>query len=96
MNKDELLKKFEENVAYLKRNIPPDDIYVFAEQTFMAAMYFISKWGEWVELRDEANNDPVSRKWLVNILALQYMRKNGEDCTLDFKLDELLGDDCES
>ena len=41
MNKEEIRKKFEENVAYLQRNIPPDDIYLFTEQTFMAALFFL-------------------------------------------------------
>jgi len=79
-------KKFEKNVDYLKRNIPPDDIYMFSEQTFMAAMYFIHRWAEWVDLNEEAQQDPVTKKWLTNIFALQIMKDRDEDVSLDLDL----------
>ncbi len=85
MNREELYNKFEKNVQYLKRNIPPDDIYLFAEQTFMAAMYFMHRWGEWVDFNEEAKKDPVARKWMINILSLQDLKDKEIDCNLDLK-----------
>ena len=68
MNKEEIRKKFEENVAYLQRNIPPDDIYLFTEQTFMAALYFLQRWSQVANITEEMFRDPVTDKWVKNIL----------------------------
>lgn len=89
MNKEELLKKFEKNVQYLKNNIPPDDIYAFAEQTFMAAMYFLHRWNGWEDLNEIAKDDPIAKKWIVNITALQIMKDRYEPVDLDLGLEEM-------
>lgn len=86
MNKEEMRKKFEENVQYLQRNIPPDDIYLFTEQTFMAAMYFMHKWAEWVDLKEEAMKDPIARKWMTNIMALVVAKDLNKDIQLDLDM----------
>jgi len=89
MNKEELLKKFEKNVQYLKNNIPPDDIYVFAEQTFMAAMYFLHGWSEWDDLNMVCKTDPIAKKWITNILALQKLKDLNDPVILDLGLEEM-------
>lgn len=89
MNHDEFRARFEKNVAYLERNIPPDDIYIFTEQTFMAAMFFLLKWREWVDIDDEMAKDPVVKKWVNNILCLETCKDNGIDLTLDLDLESL-------
>jgi hypothetical protein len=89
VNKEELLKKFEKNVDYLKRTIPPDDIYLFAEQTFMAALFFMHKWAEWDDMEDAMKTDPVTYKWIMNILGFQAMKDQNMDIQLDLGLDEL-------
>ena len=83
MNKEELIKRFEENVNYLKRSIPPDDIYMFAEQTLMASLYFISKWNKCIDLQEECDKDPVSKKWVTNILGFIDCRDRNEEIMLD-------------
>lgn len=93
MDKEELRKKFEANVLYLRRNIPPDDIYMFAEQTFMAALFFIHKWSEWENITEDMKRDPVSNKWVRNIVGLQMSRDKGEDLTLDLDLKSVDDDD---
>lgn len=89
MSKEELFKKFEKNVQYLKNNIPPDDIYAFAEQTFMAALYFMHRWSTWEDLNEIAKEDPIAKKWIVNILSLQMMKDRNEAVELDLGLDEM-------
>jgi len=86
MNREEIIKQFEKNVEYLKRNIPPDDIYVFAEQTFMAAMYFMHKWSAWEELPKVMLEDDVANKWITNIFGLHISREKGEDVDLDLDI----------
>lgn len=77
------MKKFEANVAYLQRNVPPDDIYVFAEQTFLAAVFFITKWAEWVDVTEEMEKDPNIDKWVTNIVGFQMKKDLGVDVNLD-------------
>lgn len=86
MNKEELKKQFEKYVDYLKRNVPPDDIYLFAEQTHMAAMYFLFKWSEWADIEAECQDNLVTRKWVANILGLQRMKEQNIDINLDLNL----------
>lgn len=89
MNKEELLKKFEKNVEYLKRNVPPDDIYLFTEQTFMATLFFLKKWSEWVDVNEEMEKCPIVRKWVTNIISLQMHRDIEEDVELDLNMKSL-------
>lgn len=89
MNQEELRAKFEENVQYLRANIPPDDIYPFAEETFMAALFFLKRWSDWTDLNVEMENDPVARKWIVNILTLLNYRERKEELRLDLGLEEI-------
>ena len=85
MNKQEIRDKFEANVAYLRRNIPPDDIYMFAEQTLMATIFFIHKWSD-CEETEVILDDPIAVKWLGNILGFLDARDKGQDLTLDLDL----------
>lgn len=89
MNKKEMKEKFEKNVEFLKKNIPPDDIYLFAEQTFMAALYFIYKWSEWVDIHEECLKDPVAKKWISNIGGFQMCKDQGDDVQLDLNLESV-------
>lgn len=88
MNKEEMKAKFEKNVEYLQRNIPPDDIYLFTEQTFMAALFFLQKWSAWVDILEECK-DPITRKWVTNIMGLLHCRENEVDLTLDLDMKSL-------
>lgn len=89
MDKEELKKKFEENVLFLESNVPPDDIYCFAEQTFMACLYFLKKWSDLVDMNEELENDPIAKKWAVNILSLLHLRDLGEKVNIDLNLESL-------
>ncbi len=89
MNKEEIRAKFEKNVEYLSKNIPPDDIYIFTEQTIMAALFFMHKWTEWVDLVDECHKDPIARKWVNNILGLVHCRDNNVDINIDLDMKSL-------
>ncbi len=89
MTPDELRQKFEENVQYLQRNIPPDDIYVFAEQTYMASLFFLHKWSKCVDITAECKADETASKWVRNIMALLEARDKGIDINLDLDLKSL-------
>lgn len=93
MSKEELKAKFEKNIEYLKRNIPPDDIYLFAEQTFMATLFFIHKWSEWVDVNEECLADSLAKKWVTNIIGLQMAKDKEIDVNLDLDLKSVEGDE---
>jgi hypothetical protein len=87
MDKDELFEKFERNVAWLQRNIPPDDIYVFTEQTLMSSMYFLSQWSRVADLNKIAAMDPIAAKWIKNVTAIMRLREIGVDTQLDLGME---------
>ncbi len=89
MDKEELRKLFEKNVTYMQQTIPPDDIYIFAEQTLMAALYFVRKLSEYTDLTELVDSDPVFKKWAINIGSYHAAQINEIDMTLDLKIDEL-------
>ena len=93
MNKEEIKKKFEENVEYLRKNIPPDDIYMFTEQTFMACLYFLKQWSKHADINAICQDDLIARKYVVNIMGLLKCRELNIDLTLDLDLDSVEGDD---
>jgi len=86
MNKEEMQNKFNKYVDYLKRNIPPDDIYLFAEQTYMATLFFLYKWSDWVDINEECKKDPIAKKWVENIIGLQICKDKEIDIDLDLDL----------
>ena len=88
MNKEELLQKYYENVEYLRRNIPPDDIYLFTEQTFMAAMFFLKKWSDCENIRAEMARCTIADKWVKNILNLAAVRERKIDLPIDLNIPE--------
>lgn len=88
MNKEELIKRFNENVAYLERNIPPDDIYLFTEQTFMAALYFMHRWSKHEDINAVCQDDLIARKYVQNILSLKQLRDMKQDVHLDLGLED--------
>ncbi len=87
MDKEQIKALFEKNVEYLKRNIPEDEIYEFAEQTFMAAVYFIYRWNDWVDINEECLKDEIAKKWVTNIMALLRCKEKNIDIDLDLDLD---------
>lgn len=89
MNKEEMRKKFNENVKYLERNIPPDDIYLFSEQTLMATFFFMKKWSDWVSVNEEMEKCPITKKWVTNILSLMDMRDRGIELNIDLNMDSI-------
>ena len=93
MNKQEMKEKFEKNIQYLHRNIPPDDIYAYSEQTFMAAMFFLRKWVNHVDILEECKNDPVVKKWVTNLVGMEMCKDQEIDINLDLNLQSLEEDE---
>ena len=86
MHKEELREKFYSNVEYLQQNIPPDDIYLFSEQTFMACLYFLKRWSDCEDLDEVCKNDPSAEKWIVNVVGFQRLKEDKIPVQLDLDL----------
>ncbi len=78
--------RFEKNVEFLRRNIPPDDIYLFAELTFMASLYFLKKWSNYTDINKECEECEVTKKWVSNIMLLLHCKENDTEVNLDLNL----------
>jgi len=86
LTEDEQLEEFHKNVIWLHDNIPPDDIYLFAEQALFSAEYFILKWAEHVDLEKEAESNKTTELWLKNVLGIRALRKLEAKGMLDFDM----------
>lgn len=89
MDKEELLHQFNKNVEWLRNNVPPDDIYLFTEQTFMASLFFLHKWSEHEDLNIACEEDPIARKWIRNIMGLVRCRDLGLNIQLDLNMESI-------
>jgi hypothetical protein len=83
LNKQEFVRQFEENVAYLRRNVPPDDIYLFAEQLFMGAMFFLMHWNEHEDVTEVCQYDKIADRFIKNIAGLYHRRKEGQEAVVN-------------
>ncbi len=81
--------KFYENVAYLEQTIPPDDIYLFTEQTFMAALFFLKKWSECADLNEVCKHDEVAKKWITNIIGFQRLKDAKMEANINLDLESV-------
>lgn len=86
MDKEELLKSYREDVQWLRDNIPPDDIYEFAEQALLSAEFFISCWNEWVDVFEECEKHPATKTWFTNVMGLRALRNESKKSKVDIKL----------
>jgi len=87
LSKEELMRKFEENIAYLQRNVPPDDIYIFTEHTFLAALFFLNKWSQYESIKEACKHDETTRTWVQNILGLYRLRDMKQDVKIDMDIE---------
>lgn len=93
MDKEALLDQFERNVAYLRKTVPPDDIYAFCEQTFMSSVYFIRKIAQLTDLEEECKKDERFGVWVKNIMLFQACKNDDMEIHLDLDLNMGLKDD---
>lgn len=89
MTKDELRKMFEDNILYIQKTVPPDDIYAFTEETIMAALYFLNRWSHLEDLVEVCKEDEVAKKWIVNIMAFVKARELKIEMTVGLGLEEM-------
>lgn len=68
-------QEFEENVTWLRGNVPPDDIYEFAEQAVMAAEVFLDELNELIDLEEACEEDENLKSWVNNIYGLRMLKQ---------------------
>ena len=93
MEKKQFKKQFYENVDFIQRNIAPDDIYIFTEQTLMAAVFFLHIITKFCDLEEECNNNIVLKKYVANVLGFEKLKKDKKDVRVDMDLKSIEGDD---
>lgn len=91
--KDDLSKRFEKNVDYLVRNIPPDDIYPFAEKIIMTAMFFLRQWANCEDLDKRCAECSDSKKLIDSILIFEAGKANDVDVKIDLMMEDFESDD---
>jgi hypothetical protein len=89
-DREEIIKAYEEDITYLQRNIPPDDIYQFAQQLLVGSLFFLEKWSDWVTIDEEMEKCPETDKWVRNIVNFYVRQQNKEDQTIELGIKETL------
>jgi hypothetical protein len=83
VDESEFAKKFRQDVDWIHANIPPDDIYVFAHQSFLAAEYFLWRWSQWESIVEDAQKNEMTNLWVQNIIGIKVLRDKG--APLDYR-----------
>lgn len=70
--KKRMFDTFYNDVEWLQKHLPPDDVYRFSQQCLVGAVYLISRWKEGFDF-DELDDDPISRSWVRNFQNVLYL-----------------------
>jgi hypothetical protein len=89
MSKEEILARFNKNVAYIEKVIPPDDIYLFTEQTLMAAIYFLGMLNEVIDMNEACKQNPILKKWVINIVSFHKCQVDNLDIELNLDMERM-------
>jgi hypothetical protein len=88
--KKQHIDKFNKDVAWLKANVPRDDIYEFAEQALMAADFLIGRLNEWVDVVEECEDDKILEAWVKNIMGIRILRERERYGFIDTELKDII------
>jgi len=77
MTNEEALKRFNDDVEWLKTVVPPEEIYIFANQVLLGAQYFMSRWSDWVDIDKECKLDRETKAWVMNLAGVYKLRALG-------------------
>lgn len=87
MDQQEFQAEYEKNIAWLQRNVPPDDIYDFGEQTLIAAVYFLKKYAQTFSYVPDIMHDPLTAHWIKWLMLLVKRRSDNTDGSVDLALE---------
>lgn len=88
MNKEELLEHFNKHVAYFKKNIAHEDVHAFAVQTYITALYFMHRWSQWDDLKEECKKSDIANDYIMNMATLSHYIDNGIDTKINVSVKE--------
>lgn len=80
---EEYQKKFEERVMWLHKNIPPDDIYFFAQSMLLAAEFCIYRLAEKENVNESMKSDPNLKKCVRTVLGITASQINNRNYMVD-------------
>jgi len=76
--KTQALQKYNDNVVWLRQNVPMDDVYEFTEQVLMCAESFLNKLNEKTDLYQEMEDDYAFSTWVNNIAQIRHYCRTRE------------------
>lgn len=71
--------EIEKDIEWFKKNIGLEDVYCFAQQSFIAAEYFLAQLADWVDVEEECTMDKTFNFWCKNVLGLSVFRRENPD-----------------
>jgi len=84
----EELNLIEKDVQFIKKTIPPDDIYMFATQVFWFAELFICELYKYPDFEEKVNSDKALNKAVHNICSFGIAMEDDKKISLDMRLME--------
>jgi len=89
--KQEILDKYYEDVAWLRAHISPDDVYDFCTQLRMALRFFFGRLIDEIDIDEETKLDAMLNQYTKNFLGLELMQISGSETMInaEFKIEEI-------
>lgn len=90
MNPEEKLKNreyFEKNIQWIKKNVAPDDIYIFAEILLACGKYFFDQWTDLIDYEAEIEKNPASRHFIINFAKIVMAQSQDADFQVKLNID---------
>ncbi len=83
MEKEELDKLLEKDVLYLQRNIAPDDIYLFAQNSLLCSYLLAFELMKIVGKENFEDLPKITQRCLQNVSRFKY----NQQCEIDMDID---------
>ncbi len=89
MEEEELDLRLEKDVGYLQRNIAPDDIYLFTQNTLLATYLITHEFMKYVGPENFHLLNKITRRCIENIANFKRSQENEIDVNIDLNTNGL-------
>lgn len=89
MNEEELDNRLEKDVAYLQRNIAPDDIYLFTQNALLANYLLAYEFMKLVGAENYYKLPKITRNCIRNISYFKHHQENDIEIEIDLNTNGL-------
>lgn len=89
MKDQQMYEEVKSSMEYLKKNVNPEDIYLFADQTMCVAAHLLVFYCDLRKLKEDAEVCPTAREIVNHIHRYIEAKNTGEKFIYNKKLDDV-------